>query len=78
MPPVLKNVATRQMIRALEQDGFTRTRQSGSHAIYLKEARRVVVAIHSLGDTIPLGTLRRMCRDAGWEEDDLRRLELLK
>jgi len=37
----------------------------------------VVVAYHHLGDTFPIGTLRAMIADAGWDEDDLRRLGLI-
>jgi hypothetical protein len=36
-----------------------------------------MVAYHSLSDTFPIGTLRAMIDDAGWGEDDLRRLGLL-
>jgi hypothetical protein len=35
------------------------------------------VAAHHLGDTFPLGTLKAILTDAGWSEDDLRRLGLL-
>ena len=69
---------TRELIVALEKDGFSWTRQSGSHAIYRQGDRRVVVAIHSAGDTIPIGTLKRIIRDAGWDEQDLHRLGLVQ
>ncbi|HEY6265322.1 MAG TPA: hypothetical protein VIW93_11005 [Candidatus Acidoferrum sp.] len=36
----------------------------------------VVVAYHALNDTFPMGTLRAMIADAGWQEDDLLRLGL--
>jgi len=37
-----------------------------------------MVAIHTLGATVPIGTLNRIIVDAGWNEDDLRRLRLMK
>ena len=37
---------------------------------------RVVVAYHSLGDSFPMGTLRAMIADAGWQDEDLQRLGL--
>jgi predicted RNA binding protein YcfA (HicA-like mRNA interferase family) len=50
----------------------------GSHRIYRHaDGRRVVVAYHSLSDTFPIGTLRAMIEDAGWQDEDLRRLGLL-
>jgi hypothetical protein len=43
-----------------------------------RTGRRVVVAYHALGDTFPIGTLRGMIADAGWKDEDLRRLELVE
>jgi len=37
-----------------------------------------MVPIHSPGATIPVGTLHRIIADAGWGEEDLRRLRLIK
>ncbi|MCH7837007.1 MAG: type II toxin-antitoxin system HicA family toxin [Chloroflexi bacterium] len=74
----LRNIRTRQIIAALERDGFRRAHQAGSHATYRSGTRKVMVAIHSPGATIPIGTLHRMIVDAGWTDDDLRRLRLLK
>ncbi|MCI0781146.1 MAG: type II toxin-antitoxin system HicA family toxin [Chloroflexi bacterium] len=52
-------------------------RMRGSHRVYRHpDGRRVVVAYHRLSDTFPLGTLRGMVRDVGWNEEDLRRLRL--
>ncbi|MCK4362543.1 MAG: type II toxin-antitoxin system HicA family toxin [Dehalococcoidia bacterium] len=68
----------RQIIAALERDGFQKTRQTGSHAIYRRGHCRVMVAIHAPGATIPIGTLNRIIADAGWTEEDLRRLKLIR
>ncbi|MEW6249819.1 MAG: type II toxin-antitoxin system HicA family toxin [Planctomycetota bacterium] len=58
------------MIRALEQHGFTRVRQSGSHAIFRHpDGRRTTVPIHGKRD-IGGGLLRQIMRDAGLTEAD--------
>jgi len=50
----------------------------GSHRIYRHtDGRGVVVAYHHLSDSFPIGTLKAMIADAGWDEDDLRRLGLI-
>jgi predicted RNA binding protein YcfA (HicA-like mRNA interferase family) len=73
-----RGISARQLIRALEADGFVLQRIRGSHRIYRHpDTRRVVVAYHALNDTFPIGTLRGMLGDAGWRDEDLRRLGLL-
>jgi predicted RNA binding protein YcfA (HicA-like mRNA interferase family) len=77
MTRVPRGVSARRLIRALAADGFVLQRVSGSHRIYRHaDGRRVVVAYHGLNETFPMGTLRAMIADAGWEDDDLRRLGL--
>lgn len=72
-----RGTTARQLIKALHEDGFELKRTRGSHRIYRHpDGRRIVVAYHRLGDTFPTGTLKAMIRDAGWIEDDLRRLGL--
>ena len=74
---VPRGVTARQLIRALQTDGFVWKRTSGSHRIYRHaDGRRVVVAYHHPGDTFPLGTLQAMLGDAGWSDADLARLGL--
>jgi predicted RNA binding protein YcfA (HicA-like mRNA interferase family) len=74
-----RGLSARQFIRALEDDGFALQRVRGSHRIYRhSDGRRVVVAYHSLSDSFPIGTLRAMIADAGWQDEDLRRVGLLK
>ena len=73
-----RGTSARQLVRALEADGFVLQRICGSHRIYRRaDGRRVVIAYHALGDTFPVGTLRSMLADAGWRDDDLKRLGLL-
>jgi len=72
-----RSLSARSFIRALESDGFRLQRVRGSHRIYRRpDGRRVVVAYHSLGETFPIGTLRAMIKDAGWQDEDLLRLGL--
>ena len=74
-----RGLSARRFIRALEADGFQLQRVRGSHRIYRhSDGRRVVVAYHGLNDTFPIGTLRAMIEDAGWQDDDLRRLRLME
>jgi len=74
-----RGLSARQFIRALEADGFVLQRVRGSHRIFRhSDGRRVVAAYHSLSDTFPIGTLRAMLADAGWQDEDLRRLGLLE
>ena len=72
-----RGLKARHFIRALEADGFALQRVRGSHRIYRHaDGRRVVVAYHGLNDTFPIGTLRAMIADAGWQDADLQRLGL--
>lgn len=73
-----RGLQARCFVKALGADGFLLGRVRGSHRIYRHaDRRRVVVAYHSLSDTFPVGTLRAMISDAGWQHDDLRRLGLI-
>ncbi len=72
-----RGLPARRFIRALEADGFALQHVRGSHRIFRHaDGRRVVVAFHSLSETFPIGTLRAMIEDAGWQDADLRRLGL--
>lgn len=74
-----RGVTAREFVKALQADGFVLQRVRGSHRVYRHPGgRRVVVAYHQLGDTFPIGTLRAMIADAGWREDDLLRLHLIR
>ncbi|MBI4313665.1 MAG: type II toxin-antitoxin system HicA family toxin [Candidatus Omnitrophica bacterium] len=68
--PILKPL---QLVRVLEQAGFQRIRQKGSH-LYLRhqDGRATVVPIHR-GEDIPPGLLRGILRDT-----ELSREEFLK
>lgn len=75
----LRSLRARELIAALERDGFSFVRQTGSHQRYRHaDGRRVTVAPHGRGDTFTIKTLKSIIEiQAGWTEDDLERLELL-
>jgi predicted RNA binding protein YcfA (HicA-like mRNA interferase family) len=52
-------------IRRLRREGWEERPGKGSHLVFRKEGKRVVIANHP-GD-IPTGALREICRQAGWE-----------
>lgn len=73
----LRNVPVRELIRALEQDGFRYKRRKGSQRVYRHpDGRRVVIHYHRAKDTLPLGTLQSFLNGTKWNEDDLKRLGL--
>jgi len=76
----LRSLTARQLIGALIKDGFSLDRQSGSHQQYFHpNGRRVTISFHHPGDTFTLKTLKSMIeKQARWNEDDLKRLDLLK
>jgi predicted RNA binding protein YcfA (HicA-like mRNA interferase family) len=74
----LKNTPIRDLIRALEKDGFQYTRRKGSQRVYRHpDGRRVVVHYHHAKDTLPPGTLRSFIQGTKWDEADLKRLNLI-
>jgi len=74
----LKNTPVRDLIRALEQDGFEYRRRKGSQRVYRHpDGRRVVIHYHHAKDTLPPGTLKSSLEATTWNEDDLRRLGLM-
>ncbi len=54
----------RELIKILEKEGFVFVRQSGSHAVFKKAGKRIIIVpIHS--KDIPKGTLEGILKDAG-------------
>ena len=76
----LRRITTRMIISALKRDGFYLHHKVGSHHTYRKTGTsyRVTISYHHSGDTLPPGTLLRIIKQAGWTEDDLKRLKLIK
>jgi predicted RNA binding protein YcfA (HicA-like mRNA interferase family) len=74
----LKSTPVRDLIRALEQDGFEYRRRKGSQRVYRHpDGRRVVIHYHHAKDTLPPGTLKSFLEATRWNENDLRRLGLI-
>lgn len=75
---LLRNVSARELISALIHDGFVFDRGAGSHHIYYRyDGRRVTVTFHGGGRTFTRKTLKSMITQAGWTEEDLKRLKLI-
>ncbi len=76
----LRSLTARELIAALEEDGFFFVRQRGSHQRYSHgDGRRVTVAPHGKGGTFAVKTLKSIIEhQAKWTEEDLLRLGLLK
>jgi len=76
----LRSLTARELISARIRDGFALDRQVGAHQHYLHpDGRRVTVSFHRPGETFEVKTLRAMIElQAGWSEEDLKRLKLVK
>jgi len=76
----LRSLTARELISALMRDGFALDRQTGAHQHYLHpDRRRGTVSFHRAGETFEIKTLKTMIEtQAGWREEDLRRLKLVK
>jgi predicted RNA binding protein YcfA (HicA-like mRNA interferase family) len=68
----LRSLTARELIAALNRDGFYFVRQVGSHQRCAHaDGRRVTVAPHGSGDTFTVKTLKSMIeRQANWTADD--------
>lgn len=75
----LRSLTARQIVSALDRDGFQPQRRPGGHQRYKhQDGRSVTVPYHRSGRTFPIGTLRRIIlQEAQWTMEDLRRLGLL-
>ena len=75
----VRSLTARQIVSALQADGFILRRQKGSHRHYRHpDGRGVTLSFHHSSDTFRLGTLKAIIEtQANWTENDLRRLRLL-
>lgn len=75
----LRSLTAREIVSALEADGFIIDRQKGSHRRYVHtDGRAVTVSFHRPSDTFAFKTLRSMIDvQAQWSDADLRRLRLI-
>lgn len=76
----LRSLTARELVSALEKDGFILERQSGSHCQYVHgDKRRVTVSYHTSNETFSPKILKIMIEtQAKCTEADLKRLGLLK
>lgn len=77
---LLRNCPVRELIKALERDGFClrRCTQTGGH-IYAhpNDSRIVVVHYHHSNDTLKRKTLKSILDGTCWTKEDLERLKLI-
>lgn len=63
----------REVAAKLRRAGFVETRQTGSHLFFRHaDGRMTFVAVHR-GD-VPVGTFRKILKQAGMSEDEFKRL----
>ena len=65
--PKLPRVSGTEVQRALEQVGFLKVRQSGSHVVMKRASGGCVVPMHG---EVKVGTLAGVLRQAGVEADE--------
>src|SRR5262245_19309105 len=76
--PRMRGTTTRELIAALESEGFRWVGGHGGHRVYRHpDGRKVVVPYHGSGQPLPKGLLGSLLRGTAWTEDDLTRLGLL-
>lgn len=66
--PILK---PRELVRALEKDGWYSHCQKGSHMVLHKTGSRNLIVVPMHDRDVPLGTLRCILSDAGLNAEDL-------
>ncbi len=59
-------MTAREVMSRLRREGWTERPGKGSHVVFIKPGRDNVPVPNHRGD-IPTGTLRSICRAAGWE-----------
>ena len=60
---------SREIVRRLEREGFVLVSVSGSHHKFVHPTQRKRVIIPHPKRDLPIGTVRAIYRDAGWEKD---------
>lgn len=76
----LRGLTVRKLITALKKVGFVLAREKGATRLFRHpDGRRVTIHVHRPGQTLKIGTLKEIIENqALWDEDDLKRLRLLK
>lgn len=78
---LLRNISVRRIVNALTRDGFVLERQTrtGGRIYYHPDDDRIVVIHYHTGrDTLTRRTLRSVLEGTHWNEDDVRRLRLIR
>lgn len=73
----IKNTTADKLIRALKRDGWTKDETRGAILVYRRDDRRVTIHYHPKKTYGPK-LLRALLSDIGWNEEDLRRLKLIR
>lgn len=73
---MLPVTSSRKVIKAFENDGWKKDRQSGSHVTMIKDGYAAILTIPHPSDTVKRGTLRSLIRDAGLTVEEF--VKLLK
>jgi len=63
---IIHTVASREVIRRLEADGWILVRTKGSHNQYEHPSKPGLVTVPHPKKDLPTGTLRSIYRQAGW------------
>ena len=76
---LLRSTPVRELMRALERDGFIlqRTTRTGGHIYRHSDRRSTSIHYHRGSDTMDRKTLASLLRATRWTEEDLGRLRLL-
>jgi predicted RNA binding protein YcfA (HicA-like mRNA interferase family) len=78
----LKNITSGEIMQALERDrvnGWYSDETGSSATVYRNDNQGKVVSIHNHPHkTFGAKQLKELFKDIGWEEDDLKRLKLIK
>lgn len=74
----LKSITAAELIKALEQDGWSCDTNGGSSFIYRHSDRRMVSIHFHPKKTYGPKMLKDLLNDIGWSEQDLKRLKLCK
>ena len=76
---LLRNTAVRDLIRAIEREGFSldQAGQTGARIYRHSDGRRVVIHYHRGSDTLTRRTMRSVLSSLGWTQEDVQRLGLV-
>ena len=75
----LKNITTRELIAALEKDGFRPDEELKTERIYKHpDGRRCSIHYHKGSKCYGPKLLKGLFKGIGWSEKDLRRIKLIK